>query len=281
MPVVSLAARRYGSATLANAASASSRSSAPPPLALTRGNSSTTTPWASLVRELGHGGNWPLAALAVTATLIVTRVAWIFPVFALSGWRRGTRRPSWPVPAVVSWAGTRGVVPLAAALSIPLTTAGGAPLPQRDLVLVLAAATIVISLIVQGFTLEPLARLAGFSPPVAGPGHEETLARLRMAEAGLARLEELSDTGAAPDEMIDRLRTSLQARIGTTRARMNPSPDAAGTARTERELRGDLIAAETAELSRLYDTGTISAATRRRLQQTLDLETARLTEAQP
>jgi monovalent cation/hydrogen antiporter len=170
------------------------------------------------------------------------------------------------------------VVPLAAALSIPLTTTGGGALPQRDLVLVLAAATIVISLIVQGFTLEPLARLAGFGPAMPGPGHEETLARLRMAEAGLARLEELAEDGAAPDEVIDRLRTSLQARIGTTRARIDQRPDAAGTALTERKLRGDLITAETTELTRLYDSGTISAATRRRLQRNLDLETARLTD---
>jgi CPA1 family monovalent cation:H+ antiporter len=232
----------------------------------------------TLVRDLGHAGRWPLAALAVTGTLVATRVAWVFPVFAVSGWRHGKRRPSWPVPAVVSWAGTRGVVPLAAALSIPLTTAGGSALPQRDLVLVLAAATIVISLLVQGFTLEPLARLAGFGPASARPGHEETIARLRMAEAGLARLEELADDGAAPDEMIDRLRAGLQARIETTRARMDHSLTAGGPARTERELRGDLITAESAELSRLYDAGTISAATRRRLQRNLDLETARLTE---
>jgi CPA1 family monovalent cation:H+ antiporter len=44
-------------------------------------------------------------------------------------------------------------------------------------------------------------------------------------------------------------------------------------------LRGDLIAAN-AELSRLFQAGTISAATRRRLQRSLDLETARLTEGQ-
>lgn len=182
--------------------------------------------------------------------------------------------------AVVSWAGTRGVVPLAAALSIPLTTAGGGALPQQNLVLVLAAATIVVSLIVQGFILEPLARLAGFRPTAAAPGHEETMARLRMAEAGLARLEELADGGAAPDEVIDRLRASLQARIRTTRAGVNLSPDAAETALTERELRGDLITAENAELSRLYDAGTIGAATRRRLQRNLDLEAARLTEGQ-
>src|SRR5262249_61267939 len=91
---------------------------------------------------------------------------------------------------------------------------------------------------------------AGSARGAAAPRHEETVARLRMAEAGLARLEELADDGAASDEVIDRLRDTLQARAGTTRARMGPHPDAARTARTERELRGDLITAEGTELTR-------------------------------
>jgi monovalent cation/hydrogen antiporter len=236
----------------------------------------------TLVRDLGQAGSWPLAALAVTGTLIAARVAWVFPLWAAFQRRRGTRRPAWPVPAVVSWAGTRGVVPLAAALSIPLTTASGAPLPQRDLVLVLAAAAIVISLIVQGLTLEPLARFAGFGQAKAvGPAHEETVARLRMAEAGLARLDELAESGAAPDDVIDRLRTSLEARIGSTRARLDRGSGSKPEALTERELRGDLIAAENAELSRLFDDGTIGAATRHLLQRNLDLEIARLTDGRP
>src|SRR5262249_22163794 len=85
---------------------------------------------------------------------------------------------------------------------------------QRDLVLVLAASAIVVSLIVQGFTLEPLARFAGFGPAGASPVHEETVARLRMAEAGLARLEEPADSGAPPDAAVDRLRTRPQAPPG-------------------------------------------------------------------
>ena len=234
----------------------------------------------TLVRGVGNAGHWLVAALAVTVTLIATRVAWVFPGWAITQRRRGTRRPSWPVPAVISWAGTRGVVPLAAALSIPLTDASGAPLPQRDLVLVLTAAAIVISLIVQGFTLEPLARFAGFGRAAADPRHEETVARLRLAEAGLARLDELAEGDAVPDEVIDRLRASLQARIGNTRARLDQGPAAEPGALTERELRGDLIAAENAELTRLFEDGTISAATRQRLQRGLDLELARLTEGQ-
>ena len=175
---------------------------------------------------------------------------------------------------MVSWAGTRGVVPLAAALSIPLTTASGAPLARRDLILVLATTVIVVSLLVQGLTLEPLARFAGITRP-ADTRHEETMARLRLAEAALARLDELADHGAAPDAVIDRARASLQARIGNTRARADstrpPGPDGL----TERELRRDLISAENAELARLYDDGTITAPTRQRLQHNLDLEATR------
>jgi len=235
----------------------------------------------TLVRELGNAGRWPVAALAVAGTLIATRVAWVFPAWAFSQRRRGARRPSWPVPAVVSWAGTRGVVPLAAALSIPLTTAHAGALPQRDLVLVLAAAAIVLSLIIQGFTLEPLARFAGFSRTGGSAlGHEEALARLRMAEAGLARLDELAESGAAPDAVIDRLRAGLQDRMAKTRAALNQAPDSRPGALSEQDLRRDLIAAQAAELSRLYDAGTITAATQRRLQQSLDLETARLAEGQ-
>jgi monovalent cation/hydrogen antiporter len=234
----------------------------------------------TLVRTLGHAGRWPVAALAVTGTLIAIRTAWVFVMSAVSG-RRGGRRPAWPAAAVVSWAGTRGVVPLAAALSIPLTTAGGAVLAQRDLVLVLAAAAIVVSLLVQGFTLEPLARLAGFGRAgPADPRREQTIARLRLAEAGLARLDELAEEDAAPDAVIGRIRAGLQARIGTARARLDADQETAREALTERELRGQLIAAENAELSRLFQSGTIGATTRQRLQRSLDLEAAKLAEGQ-
>jgi monovalent cation/hydrogen antiporter len=233
----------------------------------------------TLIRTLSAGGQqWLLAALAIAGTLIAARVLWVFPLSAVIQWRRGARRPAWQVPAVVSWAGTRGVVPLAAALSIPLTTTAtaasptAAPLPGRDLVLVLATAVIAISLVVQGLTLEPLVRFAGISRPAADTRHEETIARLRLAEAGLARLEELADVEAAPDAVIDHLRRGLEARISRTRARMADGPDPGLAGSADRDIRRDLIAVENAELRRLYENGIISDVTRRRLQRSLDLE---------
>jgi CPA1 family monovalent cation:H+ antiporter len=233
----------------------------------------------TLIRALSHAEAWPAEALAIAGTLIAIRILWVFPLSAILQRRSGARRPSLAIPAVVSWAGTRGVVPLAAALSIPLTSASGAPLAQRDLVLVLAAAVIVVSLIVQGLTLEPLARFAGITRP-ADARHEETVARLRLAEAALARLDELADDDAAPDAVIDRARASLQARIGQTRARADGTRAPGPGGLTERELRRDLISAENAELARLYENGTITAATRQRLQHNLDLEATRLSDDQ-
>ncbi|MGH3301670.1 MAG: cation:proton antiporter [Streptosporangiaceae bacterium] len=228
----------------------------------------------ALIGDLSHDQAWPAAALAVTGTLIATRILWVFPLLQR---RSGTRRLSWPVPAVVTWAGTRGVVPLAAALSIPLTSASGAPLPQRDLILVLAAAVIVVSLIMQGLTLEPLARLAGIARP-ATAGHEETMVRLRLAEAALAQLDELAADDVASDAVIDRVRASLQARIRPARERSDgtrpPRPDGL----TEQEVRRDLNAAENAEPTRLYESGTTSQATRGQLQRGLDLEATRLSD---
>jgi CPA1 family monovalent cation:H+ antiporter len=233
----------------------------------------------TLIRALSAGGQqWLLPALAIAGTLIAARVLWVFPLSAVIQWRRGARRPAWQVPAVVSWAGTRGVVPLAAALSIPLTTTAtaasptAAPLPGRDLVLVLATAVIAISLVVQGLTLEPLVRFAGISRPAADTRHEETIARLRLAEAGLARLEELADVEAAPDVVIDHLRRGLEAHISRTRARMADGPDPGPAGSADRDIRRDLIAVQNAELKRLYENGIISDVTRRRVQRSLDLE---------
>jgi CPA1 family monovalent cation:H+ antiporter len=230
----------------------------------------------TLIRSLSGSEAWLPDALAVTGTLIVARMLWVFPLSAVSQ-RHGGARPSWPVPAVVSWAGTRGVVPLAAALSIPLTTADGAPLADRDLILVIAIAAIVISLIVQGLTLGPLVRVAGIARPGDANG-EEAAARLRLAEAALARLDELAAGDCAADDVIDRARASLQARLGHTRARIDgsraPEPDGL----TDQELRRDLNTAEHAELARLYDEGAVTAATRQHLQRSLDLEAARLSD---
>lgn len=223
----------------------------------------------ALVRQLaGVDAKWPLYALAIAATLILVRLLWVFPLSAVLQRRRGAR-PSWRVPAVVSWAGARGVVPLAAALSIPLA------FPDRNMVLLLTTAVIVVTLVVQGFTLAPLVGRAGIALDPFTVRQEHQRARLHLAKTGLAHLEQLAETESAPEFAVDQLRHSWQARIDRIKDHDTTDPDSSAGAAYLR-LRRELLHVESTELTRLYETGVISDATRRRIQRQLDLEHAGL-----
>jgi CPA1 family monovalent cation:H+ antiporter len=165
---------------------------------------------------------------------------------------------------------------LAAALSIPLVTSSGAPLPQRDLVLLLTAAVIVITLVVQGFTLAPLVRRAGIALTPDHVRQEHVSARLTLARAGLAHLEMLSETETVQEVVLAQLRDRWQGRIDRIAGIGGDGPVSSSTFSSYRRLRRDLLLVEGAELTRLYEAGEITDATRRRIQRTLDLEFAGL-----
>ncbi|GAB3882026.1 Na+/H+ antiporter [Kibdelosporangium lantanae] len=223
----------------------------------------------TLVRQLeGTDSRWPLYALAIAATLIVVRLLWVFPLSAVLQRKRGAR-PSWRVPAVVSWAGARGVVPLAAALSLPLA------LPHRELLLLLTTAVIVITLVVQGFTLAPLVRRAGIALNPTDVRQEHQNARLHLARAGLAHLDQLAESETAPEFVVDQLRHSWEARINRIENHDVDDPDSSAGAAYLR-LRRELLDVEGNELTNLYETGVITDTTRRRIQRQLDLEHAGL-----
>jgi Na+/H+ antiporter len=235
----------------------------------------------SLVRGLAPDERtWFLGALGVAATVMAVRMLWVFPLSAAMQHRRGEERISWRVPAVLSWAGTRGVMPLAASLTIPLTAHGGVPLPHRSLVLVLTTSVVVLTLVVQGFTLAPVVRRSGIALEPEATAREEATAQVRLAQAGLAQLEQLAELDAAPLVVVDQLRRGLQARLEHAAARAEEESETSvdSLVTTHRELRRALIAAESAELLMLYQENRISDTTRRRMQRALDLEDAGLRE---
>ena len=174
------------------------------------------------VRALSDGDRaWPLYALAVAGTLIAVRLLWLAPLSAVVQRKGGVHRVNWRVPMVLTWAGTRGVLPLAAALSIPEVTRTGATLPDRPLVLVLTTSVVVVTLVVQGFTLAPVVRRSGIALEPDHTEREEASARCRLADAGIRRLDELAELEAVPDVVLDRLRRGLNARLDDARDRLS------------------------------------------------------------
>lgn len=107
-----------------------------------------------ILERLEARGTWELVglALAVSLALIVSRFLWIFPAMWLPSRIKSLARhePRPPVShmVVLSWAGMRGVVSLAAALALP------ADFPERDIIVFLAFCAILATLVAQGTTLE-------------------------------------------------------------------------------------------------------------------------------
>lgn len=130
-------------------------------------------------------------AAFVVATLIALRASWVFLGAAFA--RRRSRRRDEPLPqgwresAVVSWAGMRGVVTVAATLALPEVIDGGADFPDRDQIVVVALAVVLVTLVLQGLTLAPLTRRLGVGD-VGDDDREVTELRQRAAEAALEHL---------------------------------------------------------------------------------------------
>src|SRR5204863_9925706 len=130
-------------------------------------------------------------ALLISRAVILIRILWVFPAtylprFIFKSLRRRDPYPKWQHVTIVAWTGMRGVVSLAAALALPLTTKDGSAFPGRDLILFLTFAVILTTLVVQGLSLPRLIRWLGVEDDRAAE-KEEREARLKANEAALAR----------------------------------------------------------------------------------------------
>jgi Na+/H+ antiporter len=165
----------------------------------------------SASRSFGELASW---AVVVAVTVIVVRLVWVFPGTYLPRLLSARIREHEPEPAprnvlIVGWAGKRGVVSLAAALAVPLYVKGGAPFPERDLVIFLTFSVIVATLVGQGLTLPFLIRWLGVGDD-GSEAHEELHAREAAVGAALSRLDELAQEWPGHLELIDHLRERHQ-----------------------------------------------------------------------
>lgn len=229
---------------------------------------------ATFMRDLPDADRTKTVALlaVVTVTLLASRAV----AFALPLLSRQTRTASkadaaaWRVGAVVTWAGARGVIPLAAALSIPTTTHAGAAFPHRSMLLVVATGVVVITLVVQGTTLAPLVRRLGVTTRAADSEAEVAQTTFALAVAALDHLEAAAESLQAPSAVVEQLRAKLQQEADLTRRRL--SDDVGVAAGGAAPLRRAVLDAQAEELARLRAAGEISAETFRHMQRRMDAE---------
>jgi monovalent cation/hydrogen antiporter len=219
--------------------------------------------------------------LLISGVVIGVRLIWQFTVVYLIRAidRREVqraRRANWRMRLIGGWAGMRGAVSLAAALAIPLHTDSGAAFPDRDLIIFLTYAVLLATLVGQGLTLAPLIRLLGVEDDGAEE-REEVAARVRVAEAAIARTAELDGEDWVRPDTLERVRALYDYR----RRRFGAIGDGDGAEYEERSgayirLMYELFDAQREALLTLRNTGEISDEVRRRVERDLDLEESRL-----
>ena len=234
-----------------------------------------------------------LSSVAVFATVIVVRIAWVFgSAYLLPRQRDGNGEPmERPTPAqvfVVAWAGMRGVVSLAAAFGVPATTLSGAAFPGRPHIIFLTFVVVVGTLLLHGLTLPWVIRFLGVTGD--DEAHADALAivtaRTRAAEAAAQRLEAKLTKARADGKPMDTYDRAAKVLREWNKRRHNEAweerlgrgEDELGTGPVEafRRLRLEMLAAEREKFIEERDANRIDDEVLRSLMHDLDLQEATL-----
>ncbi|WP_158847189.1 Na+/H+ antiporter [Saccharothrix deserti] len=223
--------------------------------------------------DITYGLVW--AAAAVLAATIVVRFLWMYPAAYLPRFlskrirEREKVAPGWRGVTVLSWAGMRGVVSLAAASALPLD------LPGREVIVFCAFVVTVGTLLIQGLSLPYVIRKLAFR------GDEErtdALAEAQVqhaaAQAAVQKLDEVigGDVGT-PEHIVERLRIMAEHRGNAAWERLGRQEDESPAA-SYRRLRRTMLEAERQVFIQARDSGQIDDEVLFRVLRELDLEEA-------
>ena len=158
----------------------------------------------------------------------------------------------WRYRLVIGWGGMRGAISLAIALTLP-TMVNGRPFAERSVLILLAAVVVVVTLLGEGLTLGPLVSGLGLAQSEQQQ-RREAVARQRVTEAGLARLDEMAEAGEVDDDTANVYRQLFELRLDRVRSVLGDDEDAPDTS----GFRHELVVAQRDKLAELYAKGKIS-----------------------
>ncbi len=217
-----------------------------------------------------------------SAILIALRMVWVFPAvkmaYLLRRWAgHAEKQPDARDVFVIGWTGMRGVVALAAAISVPEVLGDGRTFGPRNLIVFLAFCVILVTLVVQGLTLPSLIRALGLAGATGMSAEEREARKIALTEA-IAHLEEgRKNCGNAYYHAFDDLLDRYQHRLADVESEHDDSHDEHGahTYRQVVDAAEGAVQAERRAIIRLRDEGRISDDVLRTMERELDLEESR------
>jgi len=215
--------------------------------------------------------------LAVSVALIAVRALWIG---GIAVWQRLGSKRSAALSAgevvVLSWAGMRGVVSLAAALAMPLALPTGSPLPAREAVIVITFTVILVTLVGQGVTLPLVIRVVQLERDT-GARAEEQRARRELVDEAVRRIDELYRQWPGHRPLLDQLRATYLHRAEHF-GQFDDVPESAAEQELveHRQIRRSVIDAQREAVLQMRDWGAIDDDVLRNIERELDLEEVRM-----
>ncbi|RYG11032.1 MAG: Na+/H+ antiporter [Chitinophagaceae bacterium] len=177
--------------------------------------------------------------LLITLIVIVLRIILVYisaflPRLLSAKVRAREKSPGYKLPFIIGWAGMRGVVSLASALSIPLALDNGDAFPHRNLILFITFVVILVTLVFQGLTLPFfLKALKVEEVDEFRPTHEQIEEiRLSLAKEAVLHMDDNYSKEMEQYETIRRVKEQLLRSIGATeKAAENNSKESLGAVR--------------------------------------------------
>jgi CPA1 family monovalent cation:H+ antiporter len=220
----------------------------------------------------------------ISGAAIAARLVWVFAGIYLPSLTTGvcSKGARTSAALVLGWAGMRGTVTLAGALSIPLLQPDGTPFPGRDIVIFLAFGVIAVTLLVQGTTLERLIQRLGLREDDSR-AQEERLARTTAVESGLKALRALEPEAVSPDQnaALGQVTAEYEHRLAVLEAQGETRRSARRRRTAGHHYRLTALLAERAAIDELWRSRKIADEIHRPLQQLLDYEEALLRTSPP
>ena len=224
-----------------------------------------------------------IATALVTAVIIVARFAWVYPATYLPrmlsrSLRERDPSPPWQNVFILSFAGVRGAVSLAAALALPFALNNGETFPYRDLILFVTFGVILVTLVGLGLSLPSVVRWLDVSQTARSEwlaDHEAEIAGRREAlDAALKSLDAIVENRELSGDVVKLLRARHEIR--SLQLPQSLDPDTCDVPVAGAALTRELIAAERKLIHALLRDGRITDEARRRIERDLDLEEASL-----
>lgn len=229
----------------------------------------------SLIKAIG-------IAIAATGLLIATRVAWVIfvPYLIRAVDRRESqiaKRVGIKTRLASGWAGFRGAVSLAAALAVPVSLDSGVRFPDRDLIVFITSAVILITVLLQGTTLPAVMRWAGLHEDQARIDELEDARRAATA-AAVEAFPRIAAQLGIEGELLRRLQRDYEEHAKADL--MDPGSEEGVHLTRERELirqlRLGVLEHKRLHVTQMRDSRVIDDIVLRELQLTLDIEELRL-----